>query len=515
MGWSGQSRPDPRNIERRAAMAASETKTNPTTPAVVLYPDNKSMPGPIRRVGTLSTTKAALVIADLLMVAIALVAAAWINSSLNPGDPTSRAQYTGLALVSLPLWPITFTQQLLYRARYLTRHLDEVVRVIRAVAIGMLLTGGLSILVKVDIGRQWLIIAGSLVMALMATERLIARSLFDRARRNGSMLRPVLIAGRNAEGKLVRDMLQSDPSLGYKFEGFVEDIVETEPGESPLALLGDPSKVIHAIEVVGSSSIIIAATAIDIGTSNRLIRALTEYGVHVELSSTLCDIAANRLTIRPVGRMPMMYIEPVMRTGWRPLAKRLFDLIVASVGLLLVSPIIIVAALAIKFSSSGPVMFRQPRVGCDGNLFEMIKLRTMVIEAEDLLADLLPQTDSTGLLFKMHNDPRVTRVGRFLRKLSIDELPQLINVVRGEMSLVGPRPALPRETEGWNKELHNRLRVRPGITGMWQVKGRSDTDHDSLYAQLDLYYVDNWSLLTDLAILARTIPVVLSSKGQY
>ncbi len=131
------------------------------------------------------------------------------------------------------------------------------------------------------------------------------------------------------------------------------------------------------------------------------------------------------------------------------------------------------------------------------------------------LDDLLDQSDTTGLLFKIRDDPRITRAGRILRKLSIDELPQLMNVIRGEMSLVGPRPALPREVQGWDKELHNRLRVKPGITGMWQVKGRSDTDHDSMYAQLDLYYVDNWSLVTDLSILARTVAVVLLRKGQF
>jgi len=497
------------------AVSDIETRAKTQTHNVVLYPDNKTLPMPIPRAGRFNASKAALVMADLLMVTVSLVVAAWVNAHLNPEDPTTRAQYTGLALVSLPLWPATFTQQLLYRARYLSRRVDEMVRVVRAVSIGILLTMGLSILVKVEIGRYWLLIAWIMAVSLTVVERLVARSLFDRARRNGSMLRPVLIAGRNAEGKLVRDMLEADPSLGYRFEGFVEDIVETQPGESPLALLGDPSKVIRAIETVGSSSIIIAATAIDIGTSNRLIRALTEYGVHVELSSTLCDIAAHRLTIRPVGRMPMMYIEPVMRTGWRPRAKRMFDIVVAGIVLLLALPIMAAAAIAIKVSSSGPVLFRQPRVGCDGNLFEMLKLRTMVIDAEDLLADLLPHTQSTGPLFKMRDDPRITGVGRILRKLSIDELPQLLNVIRGDMSLVGPRPALPREAETWDKELHNRLRVKPGITGMWQVKGRSDNDHDSLYAQLDLYYVDNWSLLTDLTILARTIPVVLSSKGQY
>ena len=176
---------------------------------------------------------------------------------------------------------------------------------------------------------------------------------------------------------------------------------------------------------------------------------------------------------------------------------------------------LLVACLAVKLTSPGPAVFSQARVGRDGELFAMHKLRTMVVDAEDQLASVEHLSTTTGPLFKIEDDPRITPLGKWLRKLSIDELPQLFNVLKGEMSLVGPRPALPREVENWDKELHNRLRVQPGITGMWQVKGRSEGDHDSMYAQLDLYYVDNWSLVADLVIVARTIPVVLGRKGQY
>lgn len=498
----------------------TSTETTPTSApeqpdAVVLYPDSTSLPGAPTRRNPLNATKITLVIADLLMVSIALVAGTWINEVFNPGDPTGISQYMGLVLASIPVWPIVFTQQLLYRARYLGRRIDEISRVIRSVAMGILVTGGLSILLKVSIGRRWVLITGAMVLVLMVTERLIARSLFDRARRNGTLLRPVVIAGRNAEGQFVREMLEADAALGYVFQGFIEDLVEREPGESPLALLGDPGKVVRKVQEMGVNSVIVAATAIDVGSSNRLIRALTEHGIHVELSSTLADIAAHRLTVRPVGRVPMMYVEPVQRTGWRPRAKRAFDVSVAGVLLVLSAPMLLVACLAVKLTSPGPAVFSQARVGRDGELFAMHKLRTMVVDAEDQLASVEHLSTTTGPLFKIEDDPRITPLGKWLRKLSIDELPQLFNVLKGEMSLVGPRPALPREVENWDKELHNRLRVQPGITGMWQVKGRSEGDHDSMYAQLDLYYVDNWSLVADLVIVARTIPVVLGRKGQY
>jgi len=499
-------------------MTSTETTPSATDDLhspVVLYPDSASLPGAPTRRSPLSATKITLVIADLLMIAIALVAGTWVNEWVNPGDPTSVADYLGLALVSLPIWPVVFTHQFLYRARYLSRRIDEIHRVVRGVAIGILITGGISILLKVTIGRQWIAIAGSFALLLMVTERLVARALFDRARRNGTLLRPVVIAGRNAEGQFVREMLETDSALGYVFHGFIEDLVEREPGESPLALLGDPAKVVRKVNEMGVTSVIVAATAIDVGSSNRLIRALTEHGIHVELSSTLCDIAAHRLTVRPVGRVPMMYVEPVQRTGWRPGAKRAFDVAVSSVLLVVAAPVLLLAGLAVKLGSPGKAVFSQARVGRDGELFAMHKLRTMVIDAEAQLESLEHLSTTTGPLFKIEDDPRITPLGKWLRKLSIDELPQLFNVIKGEMSLVGPRPALPREVEAWDKELHNRLRVQPGITGMWQVKGRSEGDHDSKYAQLDLYYVDNWSLVTDLVIVARTIPVVLGRKGQY
>ncbi|MDH4160686.1 MAG: exopolysaccharide biosynthesis polyprenyl glycosylphosphotransferase, partial [Actinomycetota bacterium] len=250
------------------------------------------------------------------------------------------------------------------------------------------------------------------------------------------------------------------------------------------------------------------------GTSNRLIRTLTENGIHVELSSTLCDIAADRLTIRPLGRFPMVYIEPIRRHGWRAVAKRVFDLSTAALLLLVTLPIQALAMLAIKLNSPGPVFFKQQRVGRDGDLFWVYKLRTMVVGAEDLLENVRHLNEANGPLFKIKDDPRITSVGHLLRKTSVDELPQLINVIKGEMSLVGPRPALPEEVAEWEPTLFNRLRVQPGITGMWQVNGRSESDEGD-YGQLDLYYVDNWTLYTDVSILVRTVPAVLLQRGAH
>jgi exopolysaccharide biosynthesis polyprenyl glycosylphosphotransferase len=261
-----------------------------------------------------------------------------------------------------------------------------------------------------------------------------------------------------------------------------------------------------------NASVIVAASAVESAVTNRLARDLLDQGVHVELSSTLRDISSQRLTVRPLGRFPIVYVEPVTRGGWRAWAKRTFDVVGAGIGLILLAPVLLVVAIAVKLDSKGPVLFRQIRVGRDSEPFSVLKVRTMVVDAEARLADLRALNEADGPLFKMANDPRITRVGRFLRVTSLDELPQLWNVLRGDMSLVGPRPALPHETEEWDALLAHRLRVKPGITGMWQVSGRSDTTFED-YTRLDLYYVDNWSLATDLAILAKTVPVVLLRQG--
>jgi exopolysaccharide biosynthesis polyprenyl glycosylphosphotransferase len=318
----------------------------------------------------------------------------------------------------------------------------------------------------------------------------------------------VVIVGGNTEARALCHTLQRERRLGYQVLGFVDD-AGTAIGAPVLGPVSDTLQIVRRHHAAG---VVIAATAIDVGTSNRLVRQLNDAGVHVELSSTLLDVAPGRLTVRPLGRFPVIYVEPVVRDGWRARAKRTFDVVVAGGLLVATSPVLALAALAIRLDSPGPVLFRQQRVGRDGKVFHVLKLRTMYMDAEERLQELLHLNEADGPLFKLRSDPRVTRVGGFLRKTSIDELPQLVNVLRHEMSIVGPRPALPREVERWAPDLHQRLRVLPGITGAWQVSGRSDASFDD-YVRLDLSYVDNWSLLTDVAIVLKTVPAVVMSRG--
>jgi exopolysaccharide biosynthesis polyprenyl glycosylphosphotransferase len=230
------------------------------------------------------------------------------------------------------------------------------------------------------------------------------------------------------------------------------------------------------------------------------------------LSSSLRDIDVARLRPQQSDGRTMIYVEATVRTGWRAVAKRAFDIAMATAVLIMTSPILLVSAAAIKLDSRGPLLFRQTRVGRNGEHFEILKLRTMCIDAEARKAELEELNECEGPLFKIGDDPRITRVGRILRKLSIDELPQLVCVLRGTMSMVGPRPALPDEVAKWEPEVHERLRVLPGLTGLWQVSGRSDSSFDE-YKRLDLYYVDNWTLAHDVTICAKTVSVVLAGRG--
>jgi exopolysaccharide biosynthesis polyprenyl glycosylphosphotransferase len=215
-----------------------------------------------------------------------------------------------------------------------------------------------------------------------------------------------------------------------------------------------------------------------------------------------------------VAGLPLIHVTTPTLEGGQRVAKRLFDIAVSGLLIVLFTPLMFILAMLIKADSRGPVLFKQERVGIEGAHFKMLKFRSMVVDAEERLADLAHRNEGNGVLFKLKNDPRVTRVGGFIRKFSLDELPQLFNIFGGSMSLVGPRPPLPREVEAYEQDVRRRLLVKPGLTGLWQVSGRSNLSwQDSV--RLDLYYVENWSLAGDLVILLRTIRAVFHSTGAY
>jgi exopolysaccharide biosynthesis polyprenyl glycosylphosphotransferase len=280
-------------------------------------------------------------------------------------------------------------------------------------------------------------------------------------------------------------------------------------------VLGELDDVRRLALELGVDGVIVAggsySSAADL---RRLGWALQGLELDMLVVPSLTDIAGPRLHMRHVAGLPFVQVEEPQSDragGW---AKRAFDLVVASILVAVLSPLLALVAVLIRLQDGGPVLYRQRRVGVNGTEFQMNKFRSMVVDAEARLADLATANEYDGVLFKIREDPRVTGIGRFIRKLSLDELPQLFNVLRGEMSLVGPRPPLVNEYEHYEQDTHRRLLVRPGMTGLWQVSGRSDLPWSEA-VRLDLYYVDNWSMVIDLVIMIKTVKAVLFSKGAY
>jgi len=353
-------------------------------------------------------------------------------------------------------------------------------------------------------------------MLLILLARYLARKVLHMLRRHGGQAtQRVVLVGTLPEALQVYKAVSRSPAAGL-----VPVAIHLTDGYAAARGVQTPIPVyagrdlLSLVREVGADTIAVCGSAsAEPGELRRLAWQLEGSGVDLIVAPQLTDIAGPRVHIRPIEGLPLLHVEEPTLSGPALLAKNLLDRLVAAVGLVLLFPLFIAIAITIRISDPGPVFFRQPRVGHEGRTFKVWKFRTMYVDAEQRLASLIDQNETDGLLFKIKNDPRVFPAGRFLRASSLDELPQLINVLKGEMSLVGPRP-LPADDGDFLGDVRRRLLVRPGITGLWQVSGRSDLSWDEA-VRLDLYYVDNWSLAYDLAILWRTIGVVLARKGAY
>ncbi len=452
-----------------------------------------------------------LIAADAAAIAIGIMATFVLQAMVRPVPHWIQAEHLLLACVAAPIWMLTIGANKLYMARVVERPADELrlLLVSGTVAVGAMVAVAFALQYR-DLSRLWIVSMFTLVTVALVTERRISRRVFATLRASGRINRRVAIIGTDAHAIGLLHTVERNPGLGYEVVGFVgaDDLGQRE-GKVVLGAIRDANEILRSHECSGA---LISLNSVQPNQVNRLTRELTDDGFHVALSTSLRDIDVTRMRPQTLDGQTLIYVEPTIRTGWRGSAKRAFDVAIASIGVVLTAPFVGVAVVLIRLESEGPVFFRQQRVGLDGRPFEIIKLRTMYLDAEERKAELMAQNEMDGPLFKMAHDPRITKVGRILRKLSIDEFPQFWNVIRGEMSAVGPRPALPDEVAQWDAELHDRLRVLPGITGMWQVSGRSDTSFDD-YKRLDLYYVDNWSLYHDVCIVAKTFGAVLLSRG--
>jgi exopolysaccharide biosynthesis polyprenyl glycosylphosphotransferase len=358
-----------------------------------------------------------------------------------------------------------------------------------------------------------------LVGTTLGTRYALRRHLAAR-RSAGDCLRPTVLVGNARAVAETAERIARDPQTNglYVAGACVDDPEDPALGtlaSASIPTLGAEADTLQAVDLVGAEVVAVASSPTMSGQAlRRLGWALEQRDVDLLIAPGIVEVAGPRLSLRPSSGLSMLHVERPVSSGLRYRLKMALDRLIALFALIVFSPLLFVIALLIRYDSRGPALFRQHRVGEAGQVFPIVKFRTMVVDADARVKALADRTDGNGVLFKMHRDPRVTRVGRFLRRYSIDELPQLINVVRGEMSLVGPRPPLPREVDGYESDAVRRLRVRPGMTGLWQVSGRSDLSWgDSV--RLDLWYVDNWSLALDTQILVRTVKAVVNGSGAY
>ncbi|MFI7588719.1 sugar transferase [Spongisporangium articulatum] len=430
--------------------------------------------------------------------------------------PEPPGSYLAITLGLPVLWLLVVGLQRGYEQRFLGTGPEEYRRIADA---GLLMFAGIAVVsyaLRSELARGYVFVAipATLVLSLLARRQL--RSWIYRLRRRGIGLQRVLVVGRADAVVSVIEKLDHEPQHGLVPVGACVPFVGVAVSHvHDVPVVGDPSRVLQAVDETGAHVVAVVSHPDMSGQAlRRLSWALEERGVELIVSPGIIEVAGPRLSIRPVAGLSLLHLERPSASGGRMLGKTLLDKVAGLTMLALASPLFLAIGAAVRLTSTGPALYRQTRVGVDGKTFTMLKFRSMVADADAQRAALLASSDGNGVLFKMKDDPRVTRVGAFIRRFSLDELPQLINVVRGDMSLVGPRPPLPEEVAGYNDDAVRRLKVKPGVTGLWQVSGRSDLSWEESL-RLDLRYTDNWSLALDLSILWRTLRAVTRGSGAY
>ncbi|MEH0842898.1 sugar transferase [Micromonospora sp. CPCC 205711] len=459
-----------------------------------------------------------LVVLDTTVLSLAVLVgyAARFGEGVAVG---SKIPYVLVAPGLVLVWLVSLKALRCYDDRVLGYGADEYRRVSSA---SLRLAGAIAIvgyIADVGVSRGFLGISFAVGTVALVVTRFAARKRLHLARCKGAgWSRRVLVVGDTAHVLELVHTLRREPYAGYHVVGacIPDALLAPVPQRlSDVPVVGSLRGIPEAAVAIGADTVAVTASGeLTAARLRRLGWQLEGTGVDLVVAPALTDVAGPRIHTRPVAGLPLIHVEAPEFRGARKLVKEFVDRTAAALALLVLLPVLGMVALAIRLDSRGPVLFRQVRVGQGGQEFGVLKFRTMVANADALLAELAARNESDGLMFKMRDDPRVTRVGRLLRKWSLDELPQLVNVLLGQMSLVGPRPPLPSEVARYDGDVARRLLVKPGMTGLWQVSGRSDLSWED-GIRLDLYYVENWSLAADLTILWKTFGAVLRSRGAY
>jgi exopolysaccharide biosynthesis polyprenyl glycosylphosphotransferase len=453
--------------------------------------------------------------ADAVAVSSAMFLASFVRFDLLHTSPARKLDYTAITVIATPVAIFLFWLYGLYEPRQVLSPVTEAKQVLHAIVAGVAGIFLVDSLFNLHLARGWALLVMAGLILGVGGERLVVRKMLHFLRRRGGDRTKTIVLGSNQEARIVARTLERETWLGYEMIGFADDTAPRGklPGESH-PVLGTTDELHDLIDEYGATLVLVAASAFDTPRLNRLLWELQDADVNLQITSGTVDVLASRVTVQSVAGVPLLFVR---RTGMnlvQRILKRTTDVVVSGLGLLVLSPVLLLIGLWIKGDSEGSMFFSQLRVGLDGKSFRVWKFRTMHKDAEARRTELEHLSEGPGLLFKLRQDPRVTKVGTYLRRYSLDELPQLWNVLKGEMSLVGPRPALPSEVEQYDDWVRNRLRVKPGMTGMWQVSGRTDTSFAE-YVRFDLFYIQNWSLTLDLSILIRTLRAVISKEGAH
>lgn len=482
---------------------------------------SKSMPRTRHAMEWRSLT-AWLVIQDALLIYIALQVAYLIRfttslSLFQQDVQPSVPFYRVLSLVLVPVWVGLFALHGLYSRQNLSSGTRETAVLFNAtLTCTMIVVAGEFLWVNMPVARGWLIVAWFFTFLFIALGRYIVRRVMQRLRTRGVLVSPTVIVGANQEGQMLVEQLMRQEYSGLQVVGVYDDLVPAGTAiYGDIKVAGTLNDIDDAVADSGVEEIIVASSALD---QTQVLQLFAKYGIcdnlNIRMSTGLYQVITTGLQVTEFAFVPLVKINKVRLTGMEGALKGLLDFVLALVGVIVFSPIFAVIAALVKLNSPGPVIHRRRVMGVNGQQFDAFKFRTMYVDGDAMIADQPELLEELARTQKLKNDPRVTKIGAFLRKTSIDELPQLINVLKQQMSLVGPRMISPPEMEYYKHMGMNLLTVKPGLTGLWQVSGRSDVSYEER-VRLDMYYIRNWNIWLDLQILWRTLPAVFFRRGAY
>lgn len=460
-----------------------------------------------------------LVISDIVALSLASILAYRVRFLLGidffeESMPTIDL-YLRITLVFIALWLLLFQRFQLYNTQYLLGGTEEYSRVLNACTLAMMIVIATTFFGKMVVARGWLVLFWLFSIAWVGVFRFSMRRVAYALRRRGYLRIRALIVGADEEGQAIARQLQSTPTCGAEVIGFLDDHYVIGKSVDELVVLGSVDQLARMVEARSVDEVLISTSAL---TRQQVTDIYQLYGtsaeVELRLSPGLFEILTTGARVKEWGYVPLVSLNKVRLSELEIWIKSAIDYALSTIGLVLISPALLIIAMMIKFDSPGPIIFRRRVMGRGGTLFDAFKFRTMHLDGDAILARYPDKREEFQTILKLKDDPRVTRIGKILRKYSLDELPQLFNVLLGQMSLVGPRMISPAESEKYDKWKMNLLTVKPGITGMWQISGRSDVSFQER-VRLDMQYIRNYSFWLDFMILFRTIPVVLSGRGAY